>query len=170
MATDDVVIVGRIGGAFGVRGWVHINSFTEPPENILGYSPWLIARGSQWEPLRPVVVKPHGQGFIARFEEVGNREQAQALSAIDLGIYRDTLPALDDDDEYYWRDLVGLDVVNVDGSDLGKVSYLLETGAHDVLVIHGGTSARGNAETLIPFSARFVRSVDIHAGRLEVDW
>ena len=165
----DVVIVGRIGGAYGVRGWVHVSSFTEPPENLLNYSPWLIAEGATWEPFTPVVVKPHGQGFVAQFAEVDNREMAQALSARDLGTYRKAFPDLDDD-EFYWRDLVGLRVVNADGSHLGTVSHLLETGAHDVLVIHGGVSSEGETDVLIPFTARFVQSVDLKAGRLEVDW
>ncbi len=165
--TEDVVIVGRIGGAYGVRGWVHVNSYTEPPENLLSYSPWLITKGADWKPFKPVVVKPHGRGFVARFAEINNREQAQALSATDLGIYRDALPGLDDDDEFYWRDLIGLKVVNGDGRNLGSVSHLLETGAHDVLVIVDGESG---AEVLIPFTAQFVRSVDLATGRLEVDW
>ena len=175
MVTDDVVIVGRIGAAYGVRGWVHVNSFTEPPENLLTYSPWLIAKGVEWKPVQPVVVKPHGRGFVAQFAEVNNREQAQALNATDLGIYRDALPNLDGEDEYYWRDLIGLEVVGSDGRSLGTVSYLLETPAHDVLVIRGSVSdvsvgGPEDEEVLIPFTARFIRSVNILAGRLEVDW
>ncbi len=168
--TRDVVIVGRIGAAYGVRGWLHVSSFTEPPENLLSYSPWLINQGAAWKPLEPVVVKTHGRGFVAHFREVDNREQAQALGATDVAIYRDDLPGLDDDDEFYWRDLVGLDVVNVDGSNIGTVSYLLETGAHDVLVIQCLVNEAGDTEVLIPFTAQFVQSVDIQAGRLEVDW
>ena len=167
--TDDVVIVGRIGAAYGVRGWVHIDSFTEPPENLLSYAPWLIAQGARWKPFTPVVVKPHGRGFVAQFAEVDNREQAHALRATELAVHRDALPGLDDD-EFYWRDLVGLEVVNADGRHLGVVSYLLETGAHDVLVIHGGKGEADDTEVLIPFTAQFIRSVNIVAGRLEVDW
>ena len=170
--TEDVVIVGRIGGAYGVRGWVHVNSFTEPPENLLNYSPWLIAKGTDWKPFKPIVVKPHGRGFVAQFAEINNREQAQALCATDLGIARDALPGLDDEHEFYWRDLIGLKVVNADGRNLGSVSYLLETGPHDVLVILDGERGDGEsgAEVLIPFTAQFVHSVDIVARRLEVDW
>ena len=168
--TEDVVIVGRIGAAYGVRGWVHVSSFTEPPENLLSYSNWLIDQGTAWKPLEPVVVKPHGRGFVAQFLGVDSRELAQALSATDVGIHRDELPGLDDDNEFYWRDLVGLNVVNADGSAIGIVSYLLETGAHDVLVIPSPVDEEGDAEVLIPFTAQFVRSVNIQAGRLEVDW
>ncbi len=176
VTAEDVVIVGRIGGAYGVRGWVHINSFTDPPENLLSYSPWLIAKDDGWQPLEPVIVKPHGQAFVAQFAHIDNRDQAQALNATDLGIHRQILPGLADEDEFYWRDLIGLEVKNTDGQTIGTVSHLFETPAHDVLVVRGtqktdaGEDNPGIREVLIPFTAQFIMSVDIKATCLIVDW
>ena len=85
-------------------------------------------------------------------------------------MHRDVLPGLDDEDEFYWRDLIGLEVVNVDGCSMGVVSHLLETPAHDVLVIAASPNSDSSGEILIPFTAQFVRSVDLSTTRLVVDW
>ena len=159
------VVVARISGAYGIRGWVRVVSFTEPSENILEYGPWYIAEGAGWRELRVGDVKRHGQGFIAKLRDVASRDQAQALSGRLIAVPRDQLPVLDEAAEYYWRDLVGLAVFDTAGQRLGQVDHLIETGAHDVLVIKQGERTR-----LIPFLARYVPEVDLDAGKLLVDW
>ncbi len=164
-SAPEYVVVARVAGAHGVLGWVRIVSFTEPPENLLSYRPWFIAEGDGWQPLNLADVKPHGQGYVAKLRNVSSRDQAQALTGRLIAVPRARLPALEEGTEYYWRDLIGLTVVDVHGRCLGQVDHLIETGANDVLVVkHGDTTS------LIPFLARFVVAVDIAAGQMRVDW
>lgn len=163
-----LVVVGRIGGPHGVRGEVRIHSSTVPPENILDYRPWYLGSGDPQSAGFAVAVVEgagrRGQGLVARFEGCGDRDAAARLTGQLIAVPREVLPP-PDEEEYYWQDLVGLDVMDQAGCCLGKVRALLATGAHDVLVV-----ADGRRETLIPFAEAFVRQVDLEAGRLVVDW
>ena len=106
-----------------------------------------------------------GKGMVARIPGVEDREGAMALIGADIHVDRALLPAAEDG-EYYWADLEGLDVVTVDGLPLGRVNHLFATGANDVMVVRGG-----EREHLVPFvSGTYVRSVDLDAGRIVVDW
>jgi 16S rRNA processing protein RimM len=163
MQPQDVVVVGRIGAPHGVRGWVRISSFTEPAGNILNYQPWLLEAEGTWRARHPLEVKPHKQGYVARFPDIEDRDEAGRLSGRHVAVARTQLPE-PGQDEYYWRDLEGLAVWNR-GVRLGVVDYLLETGANPVLVV---TDASG--QTLIPFAAQFVLKVDIEAERIDVSW
>ncbi|MBX3706515.1 MAG: 16S rRNA processing protein RimM [Pseudomonadales bacterium] len=163
--TADPIVVGRIGGAFGVLGWVRVTSFTDPPENLLDYGPWLIEDRGAWRAVSPAAAKPSGTGFVVQLRELASRDQAQALTGRFIAVPRAALPAIDSDTEYYWRDLIGLEVFDRDGRRVGRVDHLLATGAHDVLAID--TDA---AELLVPFLARFVPEVDVAGGRLVIDW
>jgi 16S rRNA processing protein RimM len=132
---DEPVVVGRIAGAYGVLGWVRLVSYTDPPENLLDYRPWLLGNGSRWQPVSPATGRAHGDGFIVQLRELSSREQAQALAGSLIAVPRSALPALDQEDEFYWRDLVGMAVYDRSGRQLGVVDHLLDTGAHEVLVI-----------------------------------
>lgn len=166
---DEPVVVGRIAGAYGVLGWVRLVSYTDPPENLLDYRPWLLGDGTRWRPVSPATGRAHGDGFIAQLRELSSREQAQALAGTLIAVPRSALPALDQDDEFYWRDLVGMVVFDRAGRELGVVDHLLATGAHEVLVIRTGQPAAG-ADLLIPFLRQFVPVVDAANRRLVVDW
>jgi len=172
------VIVGRIAGAFGVLGWVRVVSFTEPPENLLDYRPWLLGGDGAWQTVMPAACRPHAGAFVAQLREITNRDEAQALSGRLIGVPRSVLPALDEDEEFYWRDLIGLEVLDQQGQHRGHVEQLLSTGAHDVLVIvtdaeaaggDGGAGGRA-APLLVPFLRRFVPEVDLACRRLVIDW
>lgn len=158
------IVVGRVTAVFGIKGWVKIASFTSPPENLLGYRPWLLATGDGFEPVEVDDLKAHGGGFVAQLEGCTDRDLAARFTGRDLAVPRSELPAAQDD-EFYWFDLIGLDVVNADGEPVGRVERVMETGANDVLVVRG---AQG--ETLIPFVAAVVTDVDLAAGRLTADW
>lgn len=156
--------MGRVSGVFGVRGWVKVFSYTEPRENILEYQPWLIANGDGWEEVAVVDGRLHGKGVVAHIEGVDDRDAAAALMDTTIAVRRDQLAALQPG-EFYHADLVGLEVVTVDGVSLGKVSHLFATGANQVMVV------QGERERLIPFvQEQVVRSVDIDDGRITVDW
>lgn len=158
------VVIGRVSGLFGVRGWVKLYSHTRPPENLLGYEDMQIGSGGDWKPVRLVEKRTHGNGLIGRFEGIGDRDAAAALVGAELAVDRDSLPETGED-EYYWADLVGLEVVTTAGEALGTVDHLIETGANDVLVV------RGDRERLIPFTpGHAVVAVELEKRRLTVAW
>ncbi len=160
---DEPVIVGRLGGAHGVRGWVRIASYTQPPENLLHYKPWFLQHSGVWQPVDLLEIRPHGDGFVARLSGIDDRDAALAAGGCRIGVPAGSFPATEPG-EYYWRDLVGLEVINSDGSVLGSVERLIETGAHDVLVVGG------ERERMIPFVSRYVTRVVLEDGLLQVDW
>ncbi len=165
MAADtEMVVVGRLGAPFGVKGWVHVSSFTDPPQNLLAYRPWSVRRRGQWQVVRVASVSPHKQGFVARLEDVEDRDAAAVLRGCDIGVSESVLPK-PAPDEYYWKDLVGLAVERLDGTPLGTVRGLLDTAANDVLVIE-----KDGREILVPFIEAVVISVDLVARRLVADW
>lgn len=158
----DVVRLGRIAGAHGIKGWVKVRSNTEPGEAILDYQPWLI--GPELKETEVRQGSTHGAWILAELEGVTDRDAAEALAGHDIAARRSQLPALPAD-RFYWTDIVGSTVVTTEGVNLGTLVDLMETGAHDVMRV------RGDRERLIPFVVdRYVRSVDLDAKRIEVDW
>ena len=162
--TTQPVVLGRISGLFGVKGWVKVYSYTEPREAVLDYGRWLLSGTDGWQEATVAEGQRHGKTIIARLDGYVDRDQAAELVGADIAVPRDELPETEDG-EYYWSDLEGLDVVHRDGTELGKVAYLLETGANDVMVVQGET------ERLIPFVMdKVILGVDLANGRIEVDW
>ncbi len=161
----EMILVGRIHGAFGVRGEVKLESFTEPKSAILRYQPWTLrdARGAE-HALACASGRETAKGLVAVLPDVADRDAAEALRGTEVYVARSVLPP-PRPGEYYWIDLEGLRVVNVDGADFGTVSHLFATGANDVLV------AQGERERLIPFlEPDYIRSVDFDARVVTVDW
>lgn len=157
--------MGRIGGLFGVRGWVKVHSYASPPENLLRYTPWQVCMDGAWKTLEVKAGRPHGKGLVAQFDGYADRDVARALLGAEIAVERGQLetPA---GNEYYWTDLIGAEVVNRDGVEFGRVDHMIETGANDVLVVRGG-----QGETLIPFvTGRYVLEVDLERRRITVDW
>ena len=165
MPAGDCIVVGKLGAPYGVRGWLHVKSFTSPAENLLNYSPWALSRsGDEWREMALEGCRAHKSGFVAKFEGLDDRDAAATLTGELVGVARQILPDAEQD-EYYWRDLEGCVVLDAAGVELGRVSGFLETGAHDVMVVRGA-----DAETLVPFASRYVLAVDLEAGRVVVDW
>lgn len=158
------VIVGRVVGLFGVRGWVKLHSFTVPRTNLLGFADVEIGQEGEWRPARIEEGREQGKGLIGRFDGVEDRDEAARLMGCDISVRRSQLPDTDEE-EFYWIDLIGLDVINEAGEKLGTVERLIETGANDVLVLGG------ERERLIPYvKGSVVKKVDRSAGRIVVDW
>ena len=157
-------MLGRVSGLFGVKGWVKVFSYTRPRETILDYERWFLRQQGDWRPVGVREGKRHGKSVIACLEGVDDRDTAAGLIDCDIAVSRDDLPAAEEG-TYYWADLEGLEVVHKDGTVLGTVAYLLETGANDVLVLEG------EKERLIPFIAEeVILDVDIARGVIRVDW
>ncbi|MDO9224583.1 MAG: ribosome maturation factor RimM [Pseudomonadota bacterium] len=160
---DALVVMGRISAPYAIRGWVKIQAQTEYIDSLLGYPVWHVGRNGQWRQFRLVEGKVHGQYLLAHLQGMDDRDAAEAVMGMEIAVPRKDRPDAEDG-EYYWDDLVGLEVVNTEGVVFGKVSGLLGTGAHDVLQVEG------ERERLIPFVDAYVREVDMAARRIVVDW
>jgi 16S rRNA processing protein RimM len=159
------IAVGEIRGAFGIKGWVKIYSYTEPRENVLAYSPWeLEHQGKRWK-ITVLTGRRQGRTVVAALEGITTPEQAQALRGAKISIDRAQLPQLAPG-EFYWVDLIGLMVIDLSGKQLGQVVDLMETGANDVLIVRSESR-----EILIPWLRdRVIRDLDLEAGTILVDW
>ena len=139
-------------------------SFTDPRENILNYSPWLIKKGSETRSVNVLDGQLQGKTLVAQLDGIDDRDQAAALMGWSIFISHSQLPNAAAG-EYYWSDLIGLKVETVQGIQLGVVENMLETGANDVIVV------QGERERAIPFlQGRTVIEIDLDAGRMVVDW
>jgi len=160
------VLIGRIVGLYGVQGWLKIESWAEPRMKIFDYQPWLLSTESGSETqIAGAKGRQQGKGMVAQLPGIDDREQAAALIGMDIHVAREQLPP-PGKDEYYWVDLEGLEVVTTEDVVLGRVSHLFATGSNDVVVVRDGARER-----LIPFiQGSYVRSVDMSAKRMVVDW
>lgn len=157
-----MLVLGRICGVHGVRGWVKIFSETEPRDNILTYSPWYL--GASRTPRKVATGRLQGKGLVARIEGCEDRDRAADLVGQEIAVRRDQLPP-PRAGEFYWADLEGLNVETLDGTLLGQVDRLFATAANDVLVV------TGERERLLPFVwEQVVKDVDFDIGRIRVDW
>ena len=164
LAKEDIVLLGRVVGLFGVKGWVKVFSYTDPRQAILDYETWWLDLNGRRTQVRLAEGKRHGKSVIVRFDGVNDRDSAAGWLEADISVPRDQLPELEEG-SFYWSDLEGLTVVNLGGDTLGCVEQLLETGAHDVLVV------KGEQEILIPFViGDIVKEVSLAEGLVRVDW
>lgn len=164
--------MGRVIGPYGVRGWIKVRPFSESPEALVDYPRWWLLQGGTESARRVVDARMHGGVPIAHLEGVETREQAAALTGTEVAIRRDELPEIADD-EVYWSDLPGCEVVNRKGERLGSVVEVQGMAAHPVLRVADDAvedAQRAAVEHLIPLVPAYVLSVDLEAKRIEVDW
>ncbi|MHB8535792.1 MAG: ribosome maturation factor RimM [Sulfuricaulis sp.] len=161
--SDGLVLFGRIGGLFGVQGWVKVFSHARPREAIIGYSPWLVKLDGDWREMKVEDGRVQGKGVVAKLAGVDDRDQAIRLVGGEIAVRLAQLPPLKPG-EYYWAQLVGLEVVNLAGQGFGKVDRLIDTGANDVMVVRNGR------ERWLPVTTSVLREVDLDAGVIRVDW
>jgi 16S rRNA processing protein RimM len=161
---EELIVVGKVSGVFGVRGWIKVFSFTEPRENILAYSSWILRKGNDSKEMQLLDGRRQGKTVIANLESLNDRDAAADLNGWDILIRYEQLPKARKG-EYYWTDLIGLQVKTVDGVELGVIKQMLETGANDVVVV------RGERERLIPFlQQQTIIAIDLDAREMVVDW
>jgi len=158
------IVIGKVGGPFGIKGWVKLLSHTEPRDKIVEYRPWQLKLADGWREWQLAEGQAHGKGVIARLEGVTDRDQAAALMGAEIAVWRDQLGETKPG-QYYWADLVGLEVQLAGGRSLGRVSGLMATGSNDVLVV------KGERERLIPFiQGQVIKHVDLVTGVIQVEW
>ena len=157
---DERVELGRVTGAFGIKGWIRLHSYTDPPERILRYRRWFVG-GREWK-----VLEGHAQGrsVAAGLEGLEERNAAEALRGAAVEVPRAALPK-PKRGEFYWTDVLGSEVIGTAGAKLGTLESVTHNGAQDVMVV------RGERERLIPFvPGPIVKQVDTAAKRIVVDW
>jgi len=165
LSDSELINVGDIVGVFGVKGWVKVFSLTDPRENIISYSPWILKKGNEVKQVELVNGKRQGKSVVALIEGVSDRNDAELLCGWEILINKSQLPETEDG-VYYWADLIGLSVETEQGVSLGKVDSLLETGANDVLIVKDDEQER-----LIPFiHKQVIKSVDFDGRQIIVDW
>lgn len=169
--SDELILVGNIGASYGIKGWFKVNAFTEIPEGIFEYSPWFVTNNGQQHQVKVADWRRHNKGLIAKFDGVDSRNDAEAWLHAEIFVRADQLPELADN-EFYWRDLKGMQVVTDKGYDLGKVSGLMETGSNDVLVVDANAKdAFDKSERLIPYiQDDVILSVNKEQNTITVDW
>lgn len=157
------MVLGRIGAPFGVQGWVKVQSYTDPPEGIVGYGSWEIAQAGGSARWKVLDWKRAGSMIAVCLEGVGSREMAQELTGAEVRVDRAELPP-GGPREVYWHDLIGLEAANPEGLPLGRVTGVLELPAHPVLVL------QGERERLVPLVTERLLGFDLEAGRVTLDW
>ncbi|HJO10950.1 MAG: ribosome maturation factor RimM [Gammaproteobacteria bacterium] len=169
-AGDDRVVLARVGKIHGIKGWIRLESFTTPPENIFNYGPFFSASGQDSQELEIDQHKQHANGLLVHFKGIDDPEIAKAMTGTELSVRSTELPELQDG-HYYWRQLLGLKVINTSGELLGEVTKLLETGANDVLVVGPDAASLDERERLIPYLLdSVIEKVDLEAGVITVNW
>ncbi|OIQ88522.1 ribosome maturation factor RimM [mine drainage metagenome] len=155
--------MGRISVPYGLKGWVSVNPDTEALDGLFDYPVWWVQLDAGWHEFAVEDAKVHGDHLVAKLEGIADRDQAFRLKGRPVAVPREQLPEAEEG-EYYWSDLVGLEVENLQQVKFGTISEVFATGANDVLVV------KGERERLVPFIDQVVLEVDIPARRMVVDW
>lgn len=161
-----IVVMGRVVAPYGVQGWLKVRPFTQFPEALLAHASWRLGtEGAAWRTFRVLEARLHGDLVVAQLRGLHRREDAAAWRGAAVGIPRSALPALAEG-EIYLEDVLGLEVVNREGTALGRVAGFVDTGAHPVLKVVQGKLPL----LLIPLVPAHVDAIDLAAGRIIVDW
>ena len=164
MELEEIVVMGKVLVPYGVNGWVKVYSFTEKLESFLTYKKLFLSKDQKnWLEIKVKDIKVHGKSIIAKFSEIADRTQADNYRNYLIGVPKDCLPQLNED-EYYWNDLIGFEVLNLQNFSFGLVDTYIETGANDVIVV------KGDRERLIPYTSMTVLKVDTIKDKIIVDW
>ena len=168
---SDTLVIGIIGAPYGVKGWVKITSHTHDLDGVFAYTPWLLGQVQEGNEYVVDQWRPHNKGLVAKLIGVDDRDDAERIKNLEISIKAAMLPELDDND-VYWRELVGMQVVTDKGYNLGVIKELFETGANDVLLVKANLNdAFGQKERMVPYLLdQVIKQVDRQAKTVTVDW
>lgn len=171
MSQGEKVILGKVGAPYGIKGWLKLTSYTDDPQGVFDYGSLYVQMDGQWQQQTVSHWRRHNNGIVFKFDGIDDRDSAQTFVNSEIGVSENDLPALEED-EFYWRDLIGLTVSNESGYQMGQVTDLLETGSNDVLVVKAKPNdAFGKQERLIPFlTDQVIKEIDQQAKMIVVDW
>jgi 16S rRNA processing protein RimM len=168
----DWIVVGKIHGAFGVRGWVKVESFTEQPEALIEQGQWWLGSNGVLRAVSVLAAQRHGRGFIAQLDGCEDRDAAEQLRGHSVSLPVSVLPALDEG-EHYWRELLGSQVLSCESGRerlLGELIDVMETGANDVMVVKPCVGSVDEKDRLLPYTKLTVLGVEPAKKRIEVFW
>ncbi|CDF82453.1 ribosome maturation factor RimM [Pseudomonas sp. QL9] len=168
-AAEEMIVLGKIVSVHGIRGEVKVYSFTDPLDNLLDYRRWTLKRGTEVRQAELVSGRVQGNVLVAKLKGLDDREVARTYADFEILVPRSELPELDDG-EYYWSQLEGLKVIDLNGQLFGILDHMLETGANDVMVVKPCAGSLDDRERLLPYTDQCVQSVDLEAGEIRVDW
>ena len=165
MEDDKKIYLGKISGVHGIKGWLKIHSFSSPPENILNYPKWIINNQGEEDFYSIEKGRKQNNKIVVKLEKIDDRNTAESLINSKIQILRSDLPKLSNEN-YYWSDLVGLNVLNSEEKVIGKIESLIETGANDVMVIITLKDER----ILIPFVMHeIIKEVNVELNYIKID-
>ncbi|VEB35107.1 ribosome maturation factor RimM [Legionella cherrii] len=161
---DNWIVIARFGRPHGVKGFVTVHSFTEPRDNVLKYTNWHAFINNKWQPIKLLRAEVQTKSIIAQIEGYPERESVAHLTNIEIAVQQEQLETLKPG-EYYWHQLIGMNVINQKGQSFGTVTEIIPTGANDVLVVEG------NKRHLIPYLLdQFILDIDTNQQLITVDW
>lgn len=166
---SEMVIMGRVVAPYGILGWLKIQPGTETLDSLFDYPDWWLGRGDQWRKYEVEAAKIHGNTLLVKLQGVSDRDAANAFKGKQVSVPREQLPE-PEENEYYWSDLIGLEVTNTQQQVLGLITELFETGANDVMVVKQQLDGQERRERLIPFIDQVVLEVDTAGKTMLVDW
>ena len=169
---DDIPrVMGRLGSSYGIKGWMKIQSYASRPENLFDYSPWFIRqRGAKWREVQVEEWKPHGKDFIVKLQAVSTPEEAKLYAGVEIGIRRSSLPPAAEG-TLYLIDLIGCEVIGLDGIKLGKVSGIRDQGAAPIMEVSPSDHLASGQQILIPYVVGpIVTAVDLEAKTIWTEW
>lgn len=166
---DKLIKIGQLKKPYGIKGWLWVYSLTDERSDIFAMSPWWIKTATGFKSLTVSDWRQQGSGIVAQFAEVPDRNVAETMHGVSIWVSSDALPE-PEADEYYWSELVGLSVVNEQGENLGRIDKLMETGAHDVMVIVATADSVDNEQRLIPWHKQTVINVNKDEALVTVAW
>ena len=162
---NDLVIMGRVVAPYGVVGWLKVIPDTEEFDGLLDYKTWWLGKDNDWRELAVKEAKTHNDVLVVKLQGIDDRDAALACKGKQIGVPRALLPKLEDE-EYYWSDLIGLNVKNQQDVDFGKITDVFATGANDVVAV----KTEAGVERLIPYIAQVILNVDLAEKTMLVDW
>ncbi len=166
---DDLIVIGKIFSVHGVRGEVKVYSFTDPIDNLLGYTQWTLRRDGVVRQVELASGRTQNKVLVAKLKGLDDRDEARTLSGFEICVPRSLFPDLTDG-EYYWYQLEGLKVIDQHGQLLGRIDHLLETGSNDVMVVKPCADSLDDRERLLPYTEQCVLVIDLAGGEMRVDW
>lgn len=167
--SNDLVKVATLKKPYGIKGWLWVFSETDERADIFAMTPWWMKTATGFKPLTVKDWRIQGQGLVACFEEIADRNIAETMNGTTIWVSKDSFPQLDPD-EYYWSDLIGLSVVNEQGEMLGIIDEMFETGAHEIISVKPSDDSIDQEARLIPWHRDVVLSVDLSAKTMLVAW
>ncbi len=165
----DLIKIATLKKPYGIKGWLWVFSETDERTAIFSMSPWWMKTATGFKPLSVTEWREQGQGLVAAFKEIADRNVAETMNGTTVWVHKDNLPALKED-EYYWSDLIGLTVINTDGENLGVIKEMFETGAHEIISVSPTGESIDKEERLIPWHRDIVLAVDLEARVMTVAW